>query len=328
MASSAPKSTPHTSKVLSYIVRECGGVRAGERVLLICDAASRDLAQAMAKETSAVGAQVEVAEITGLDRHGAEPPAEVARRMQAADLSVSLCRFSLAHSRARRDSSVRGRFLSLPQYDWALLREPALLVDYQAQAPQVRRFADAFSVGTEVRVKTRSGTDVRMSIVGRIGNYCPGFVRAPGDLGSPPDIEANVSPIENSAEGVIVVDGSITCPELGLLAAPVTLAIEEGRVVRTSGTRDDYLRIVDEMLGPHESRRRVVAECGVGLNPLARLTGSMLTDEGAMGCVHFGLGANHTVGGLNEVDFHLDFVVRDASLWVDGVPMIADGAFL
>jgi leucyl aminopeptidase (aminopeptidase T) len=54
----------------------------------------------------------------------------------------------------------------------------------------------------------------------------------------------------------------------------------------------------------------------------------MLTDEGAMGCVHFGLGANHTVGGLNEVDFHLDFVVRDASLWVDGVPMIADGAFL
>jgi leucyl aminopeptidase (aminopeptidase T) len=48
----------------------------------------------------------------------------------------------------------------------------------------------------------------------------------------------------------------------------------------------------------------------------------MLTDEGALGCVHFGLGSNYTVGGLNKVDFHLDFVFRDASLSVDGKQLI------
>jgi leucyl aminopeptidase (aminopeptidase T) len=328
MVFSSLKRDPDVSKALSYVVRECGGVQAGERVLVICDAAGHDLAQAMAAVASVLGAHAEVAEIADLSRHGGEPPADVARRMLTTDLTISLCRFSLAHSRARSDSAARGRFLSLPQYDWALLSDPAVMVDYQAQAATVRRFADAFTKGLEVGVKTRLGTDVLMSIQGRSGNYCPGFVRAPGDLGSPPDIEANIAPIETSAEGTVVVDGSITHHDLGLLATPVTLTLEAGLVVEIQSARHDYIRIVEEMFGPPGSRRRVLAECGVGLNPLARLTGSMLTDEGAMGSVHFGFGANHTVGGLNDVDFHMDFVIRHASLCVDGVPMLADGALL
>ena len=55
------------------------------------------------------------------------------------------------------------------------------------------------------------------------------------------------------------------------------------------------------------------------------LTGVMLTDEGALGCVHFGLGSNHTIGGINETDFHLDFVIRNPDLAVDGVPLIQMG---
>ena len=70
---------------------------------------------------------------------------------------------------------------------------------------------------------------------------------------------------------------------------------------------------------------RVLAECGVGLNQSATLQGIMLTDEGAFGCVHFGFGANATVGGLNDVPFHLDFVMRSASLSVDGRAVLENG---
>ncbi len=48
-------------------------------------------------------------------------------------------------------------------------------------------------------MRTRAGTDIRIAIDGRIGNACPGCVLGPGDLGSPPDIEANVSPLENGS---------------------------------------------------------------------------------------------------------------------------------
>jgi leucyl aminopeptidase (aminopeptidase T) len=209
-----------------------------------------------------------------------------------------------------------------------LLCDPSIMVDYEAQATTVRRFADAFTNASEIRVKTRSGTDLAMRVDGRVGNCCPGFVRKAGDLGSPPDIEANISPIETSAQGIAVIDGSIACPDLGLLKAPVTLALENGSVVEIDSALDEYVEALTQMLGPSGSPRRVLAECGVGLNPNARLRGVMLVDEGTLGCVHFGFGANHAVGGCNVVDFHLDFVMRDASLWVDGVSMIRDGALL
>ena len=59
-----------------------------------------------------------------------------------------------------------------------------------------------------------------------------------------------------------------------------------------------------------DERAYYLAECGIGLNPKARLTGNMLTDEGSKGCIHFGFGANNTVGGINNVAFHLDFILK------------------
>jgi leucyl aminopeptidase (aminopeptidase T) len=319
-------STPQARRAVHHLVTHCGGVLRGENILIVCDAFTRDIANAFVRQGQELGAQVSLAQIPGLDRHGVEPPAAVGQKMLTADLTIGLCQNSLAHSHARRASAASGRFLSLPQYSLNLLCDPSIMVDYEGQAATVRRFADAFTNGSEIRIKTRRGTDVAMRVDGRIGNYCPGFVRKAGDLGSPPDIEANVSPIETSAEGIAVIDGSIACPELGLLTAPVTLMLEKGRVVRFDSTLDEYLEVLTQMLGPSGSPRRVLAECGVGLNPNARLRGVMLIDEGTLGCIHFGFGANHAVGGCNVVDFHLDFVMRDASLWVDGVSMLRDGA--
>ena len=70
-------------------------------------------------------------------------------------------------------------------------------------------------------------------------------------------------------------------------------------------------------MGDKNSKRRVLAEFGIGLNPLAKLTGIMLTDEGALGTIHLGFGSNSTVGGANEVDFHLDFVIKNPTVILD-----------
>lgn len=314
-------------KGFRQLLAHCGGLTAGERLVVVTDTAKADMAEGLVAEARRLGGVVELHRIPDMTCHGEEPPPEVADAMASAGLLIGLTTYSLAHSQARRRACAAGaRYLSLPDYSWALLEDPSLEVDFHRRAPTVRRVADALSVGDTVRVTTALGTDITMSIAGRAGNFCPGFVKGPGELGSPPDIEANVSPLEDSAEGVVVVDGSIPCPQIGLLRQPITLRVAAGRITAFEGGDEEQRRTVEAMFQAVGSdKARVLAECGIGLNEAAELTGVMLTDEGAMGTMHFGFGSNNTVGGVNDVPFHLDFVFRSPTLVVDGQTLLKDG---
>ena len=63
----------------------------------------------------------------------------------------------------------------------------------------------------------------------------------------------------------------------------------------------------------------------IGFNEKAKLCGNMLIDEGAANCIHFGFGSNSTVGGKNEVSFHLDFIVKNADVFLDSKLIIKKG---
>jgi 2,5-dihydroxypyridine 5,6-dioxygenase len=312
----------------TYILNTCGALQPDEKVLLIADETTSSVVNLFELTLTNTGARYTRCDIPVMAVHGQEPTESLATQMLNADLIVCLTKFSMAHTLARKKSSDRGsRFLSMPYFDLELLADQAVTVDYTAQAPLVRIMEKYFTKGKKAFVSSPAGTRLTLDIEGRVGNYCPGFVLNPGELGSPPDIEANVSPIENASQGVIVVDGSITCDEFGLLETPVILEIENGKVVDIRSKNSVYVSKLEEILGPVGSSKRVVAELGVGFNPNAKLTGRMLTDEGAAGFVHFGLGSNSTVGGKNEVSFHLDFVIRNPTLTVDDNMMIEGGQF-
>jgi leucyl aminopeptidase (aminopeptidase T) len=152
------------------------------------------------------------------------------------------------------------------------------------------------------------------------------MVEKPGELGSPPDIEANISPLEDYSEGVIVVDGSIPCPKIGLLEDNVKLFVKQGRIVSFfSQNKSLEIALKKMFLEVKDEKAYILAECGIGLNDKCKLTGNMLTDEGAQGTLHFGFGSNHTVGGINKVSFHLDFVIQNPNLWCDEFQCINNG---
>lgn len=311
----------------TYILGHCGALKAGEKLFVIGDETTSDLIEYFVRGAKDLGAHVEFAIMPAASRHGMEPSDEIAAGMLKADLVAALTLKSIAHTRARLALNAGGgRFLSLAGYSQALFQDPALLVDYHAQFPLTSFVSETFTNGSKIRVRTNAGTDISLNIAGREGNCCPGFVNESFGLGSPPDIEANVSPVEEDSEGVVVVDGSVATEELGLLETPIILQISGGRIVRFESENREYVRICEEIFKRIENPLAyVLAECGVGLNPAAKLTGNMLTDEGVLGCVHFGFGSNATVGGKNDVPFHLDFVFRNASLWVDDVPVLIDG---
>ena len=311
----------------AHLLSLCGALQSGERFLLVVDASTQALAERFLTAARVLGAHAETAVIPVADRHGAEPPPFLAPMMQQADLVAGLTFKSLAHTRTRLAfTEAGGRYLSLPGYSESLLRDPAITADFHAQFERTRRITEAFTAGSRVRVATAAGTDIQLDIAGRVGNCCPGFVSSDYRLGSPPDIESNVSPVEDASEGIVVVDGSVACEEIGLLRAPITLHVAGGRIRRFESEIPEYVETCERLFARVDSPLAyVLAECGVGLNPAATLTGNMLTDEGVLGCVHFGFGSNATVGGLNDVPFHIDFVFRQASLWIDGQPILLYG---
>lgn len=312
---------------VQHLLSHCGNLKTGESCLLLVDATTKHLADHFVQAAREIGGKLEIQEIDVADRHGKEPSAEVFKKMESFNLVMGFTKMSLAHTKARQNLCAKGgRYLSLPGYGEGMLLDPSVQADFHSQFRLTRAISDAFTQGSTVRVKTVAGTDVRLGIIGREGNCCPGFVNKDYSLGSPPDIESNVSPVEELSEGVAVIDGSVACDEIGLLETPIRLEISGGKIVGVESDREDYIAKVNHLFERiNNPKAYVLAECGIGLNPLAKLTGNMLTDEGAMGCVHFGFGSNITVGGKNDVPFHVDFIMKDASLWIDDLQILDAG---
>lgn len=318
------------NSVADHLLSHCGGLQASESVVIVADSATQALAELFAARARRISQTVKLLLVPDMAIHGEEPPDSVAEAMARADLVLGLTQMSMAHTQARRIASERGaRYLSMPDFDHKILQNPAVSINYRSVATRVREYCDALTAGREARITSAAGTDIRLRFEGRIANYCPGFVDGPGTLGSPPDIEANISPIETKSEGTIVVDGSIPCREIGLLDTPVLLQVSEGQIIAIEGSNTHVIDTLERMFDTVGSpKTRTLAECGIGLNPKAQLTGNMLTDEGAFGCIHFGFGSNATVGGTNDVPFHLDFVLRAPTLTVDGEILIETGTIL
>jgi len=70
-----------------------------------------------------------------------------------------------------------------------------------------------------------------------------------------------------------------------------------------------------------------LGELGIGLNPKAKVTGNILEDEKVIGTVHVAVGNNLSFGGDNDVPLHLDGVVSEPTIDIDGRTLMDRGRF-
>ena len=300
---------------------ECLALKSHESFLVVTDTATAEIGSAFRDAGDALSADSLLMTMTPRRVSGIEPPAAVSAAMLEADVVVIPTLRSLSHTRARRDACKAGaRIATLPGITREMMLR-ALNVDYKSIGQLSRRIAEILTGGARVELSTPAGTRLVFSIDGRAGFADTGILHNSGDFGNLPAGEAFLAPVEGLTEGELVIDGSFA--DLGLLQGGVlNVTIEHGVVVGVSGIGAEHLqRILD--LGGEPARN--VAELGIGTNPSARLSGSVLEDEKVLGTVHVALGDNLSMGGLVKAPSHLDGVLLKPTISVDGRPILAAG---
>ncbi len=310
----------------STLVNTCAQVKENELAMIIVTPQTIDVGFAVFSELSKATQNIVFECMPERGMHGQEPTESVAMNMLKSDVIFCLTPMSLAHTQARKSATGAGaRYLSLPDYSMDVLQSKALHTDFTALVSECDGLADVLDHGAVVHVTNTAGTNIEFSIKGRHANRCPGIVNKSGQLGSPPDAEVNIAPLEGYGNGVIVVDGSIPCREVGLLSEPVSLTVQDSKVVKVSSPNKSVELAVQKLFSSAGEKSKIIGEFGIGLNPNAELCGVMLEDEGCAGTVHFGIGSSATIGGTNDVAFHLDFILRSPSVTVDGAEVISNG---
>jgi len=130
-----------------------------------------------------------------------------------------------------------------------------------------------------------------------------------GEFGNLPAGEVWCCPIEDGANGVIVVDGSIG--DIGKVPALMKIFVKDGYIDRLESEDEELVKRVDE-LTKVDDMANIIGELGIGLNPGARLIGNLLEDEKAGQTAHIAFGNNLDMGsGKNNSMTHRDFLFKN-----------------
>ena len=310
--------TPEMIEGAKIILFKLGKLTNSETLCIITDSETKTIGNIFEKISKENQIKTLHHSINPLKMHGESLPDFLEKAMRNSDLILGLTKLSMAHSSQRIAAESHGsRYLSLPDYSIELLTHPALRANYDFLAKKAEILAKEFSNGKKIRIQTKEGTHIELDISHRKGNFAPGFVNDEIKLGSPPDIEANIAPVENETNGIIVVDGSISHPSIGKLSSPVSLTIKKGKLESLKGD-EKTIQSIEKLFQSNDINAKILGEYGVGFNDQAKLCGNMLLDEGCFGTMHFGFGSNIILGGKNVTNFHLDFIIFANELIVDG----------
>ena len=308
------------------LLDQCLDVRQGEQVVLLTDSGTDDGVVSRLLEAVAARDGIPlVARMPAPHLPGAEPPGAVAAMMLEAGAVIELTSLFIGSSLARRNATERGvRYLAMPGVRLETFRPGGPLdVDFERLRADAERVGRAWGSAREFRLTSRGGTDLRGSVEGRPGRVLHGMAREPGAYMAPPDIESGTAPVEGTASGTVVIDGDLLFMGQGPLADAVALHIEDGRMVGIEGP--ERARLTSMLERCADERMANLAEVSVAFNPAGTICSVPMETESARGTAHIALGNSIAYGGEVNAVAHLDCVMRDATLELDGHAVMIEG---
>lgn len=323
----APSSFIELMKGASKVVNQCAAIKEGEKVVISTDTNKIRIAETLAAATLAAGGVPIIVMITPPGVHGAQPPAPVVAACREADVFFLPTSFSQTHTHARIEAIKNGaRGTTMCDITEDALCTGAILGDFEECDRLGRKLGAILAEAREMRITTLRGTDIRGIVSGRPVQYETGLFREPRTFAAFPDSEINISPIEGSAEGVIVAD--VRVMSVGVTREqPVTIHVAGGLIQDITGgsQAEDFKRILEDL---KDETAYNIAEFAIGLNPMARLYATNLEDLGRRGSAHVGIGSNYSIGGKVKAPCHIDAIFKDAVIEFDGKVVLDKGKVL
>ena len=315
------------------VIDTCMDVRRGENILIVCDPTTTDIGQALHDAASKRSDRVLLVVMPKGRHHGEEPPSPVANLMRQQQIVIAPTRYSLTHTRAVRQAIKDGaRVATMPGMTNEMFTQGGMSADFALIKKHMGEMSPLLRRKRIVNVKSDAGTNVTFEVSWREWKLDDnGICNRPRMLTNLPAGKIFTLPREGTMNGTVVIDGSW---DSALVDEPIVLQIEDGLVVDVKGgtaaaqIRQAFGEAAKRLRSKDQENVWTVAEFGFGMNPQARLIGSVLEDEKRLGTAYFSIGDNTTLGGTSAVGIHVSGVMDSPSIWLDETVIVEDGTFL
>lgn len=303
---------------------DCMGLKKEETLLIISDEVKKEIGSSLFDTGKKLCKEAVYVEIKSREINGQEPPPQIAEMMKQFDVVICPTAKSLTHTNARREAVKLGvRVATMPGISKQTMVR-CLSADYNKIVNMTNVLTQIIKDASEIRVKSKLGTDITMPMKGRKVIPSTGVLKNKGESGNLPSGEVYLAPWEGQSNGKVVIDGSMA--GIGLLKKPITIEVVNGYAEKISGGSDAKKLV--KMLDKAGRDARAVAEFGIGTNYKAKIIGQILEDEKVLGTIHIAFGNNVSMGGNITISSHLDGLVKKPTVFVDGAAIMDQGKLL
>lgn len=317
-------------------IRDCLRVKPEERVTIITDEETQEIAAALQSEIDLVGAEHAV---FVLENYAPRPltgmPEIILEDLATSQVSIFCAQTQRGElgSRIQMTAVVnkhRLRHGHMVNISRQIMIE-GMRADFLAVDALSQRLLEKARMTERVTCKTPNGTDYVAELSPNLKWLKTSGIITQEKWGNLPGGEIFTSPF--SSNGVFVVDGVVgdyLCQKYGdIEATPLTIEIEENRIRNLQCENTELLEEFRAYTSTDENSNRV-GEFAVGTNTACtHVIGNILQDEKIPG-IHIAFGhpyAEHT--GQSWISkTHIDCVGRDFDIWFDDKQVMASGKFL
>jgi len=330
---------PHTVELSDAILEECYRIGADAVAILETDRSFYSQLETLSEENLRTASKhcLGLAEYTTVNIFIGGPGNPLRMRKIPPEKFAAMFEGEKAHTDKSREKKIRRAWLAqglvTPErartygfnfQRWKRMIDSATAVRYDDMSILGRRVALNLERAREVRVRSRIGTDLKFSILGRQTQINDGIIddddlRRGLFVTSLPTGSVTVSTVEDSATGKVSFD--LPIPQVGKLVHGLQWVFENGRVTVFNAEKNvEALKpIFDRAHGDKDK----IASLTIGLNP--RVRAGLMMDSFAKGTVTIGIGSNLDIGGKNDSDYGFEGTLSQATVELDGKTIVENG---
>jgi aminopeptidase len=317
-------------------VKVCLRVQPGEKVTVITDEATKEIAASMVRELDAVGAPYHAWVLEDLaPRPLGDLPREIIDDLESSQVSIFAVQAQANELRSRMQMTDVVNRRKIRHAHMVNVNRQIMLEGMRADFLKVDRISvkvvEMLRQAKQVRAKTAAGTDLVADLNPNYRWVKTSGIISPDKWGNLPGGEVFTTPGE--VNGTFVIDGVVgdwLCAKFGSLREyPLTIRVKANRVVEAHSANHALESDFWSYTHTDENSDRV-GEFAIGTNiELKDVIGQILQDEKYPG-VHIAFGnpyGAHT-GAEWYSSTHIDVVGRKFDIWVDSEQIMRDGKFL